>query len=87
MAVGSAAATLLASDQRLIPTARSHPMHPFGIYLAITDSQREYAAVDRRLSYTKVDAPPLTEVEPQPVSRRTRLVATLRRHVMRTAGA
>ena len=62
-------------------------MHPFGIYLAITDDQREHAAVDRRLSYAKVDARPLTEPEPQPVSRRTRLFATLRRHVMRTAGA
>lgn len=60
-------------------------MHPFGIYLAITDSQREHAAVDRRFSFAKVDAPPLTELEP--VSRRSRLVATLRRHVVRTAGA
>jgi hypothetical protein len=60
-------------------------MHPFGIYLAITDSQREYAAVDRRVSFAKVDAQPLTE--PEPFSRRTRLVATLRRHVLRTAGA
>ena len=60
-------------------------MHPFGIYLAITDSQREYAKVDRRVPFAKVDAPPLTE--PEPVSRRTRLVAMLRRHVMRTAGA
>jgi len=60
-------------------------MHPFGIYLAITDSQREHAAVDRRVLFAKVDAAPLTE--PEPVSRRTRLVATLRRHMMRTAGA
>jgi hypothetical protein len=60
-------------------------MHPFGIYLALTDSQREHAATDRRVSFAKVDAPPLTE--PEPVSRRTRLVATLRRHVMRTASA
>lgn len=60
-------------------------MHPFGSYLAIIDAQRQYAAVDRRVSFAKVDAPPLTE--PEPVSRRTRLVATLRRHVMRTAGA
>jgi hypothetical protein len=60
-------------------------MHPFGMYLAITDSQREHAAADRRLSYAKVDAAPLTE--PEPVSRRTRLAATLRRHVIRTAGA
>ena len=62
-------------------------MHPFGIYLAITDNQREHAAVDRRVLFAKVDAPPLTEPDPEPVSRRTRLVATLRRHVMRTAGA
>lgn len=87
MAVGSGAATLLASDQRLIPKARSHSMHPFGMYLAITDSQREYAAVDRRVPFAKVDAEPLTEPEPETVSRRTRLLATLRRHVLRTAGA
>ena len=60
-------------------------MHPFGSYLAIIGSQREHAAVDRRVSFAKVDAPPL--IEPEPVSRRTRLVATLRRHVLRTAGA
>ncbi|HEX7345181.1 MAG TPA: hypothetical protein VF253_00215 [Candidatus Limnocylindrales bacterium] len=60
-------------------------MHPFGIYLAVTDNLREHAAVDRRVQFAKVDAPPLTE--PEPVSRRTRVVATLRRHVMRTAGA
>jgi hypothetical protein len=60
-------------------------MHPFGIYLAVTDNQREHAAVDRRVQFAKVDAPPL--IEPEPVSRRTRLAATLRRHVMRTAGA
>ena len=60
-------------------------MHPFGTYLAITDSQREHAAADRRFLFAKVDAEPLTE--PEPVSRRTRLVATLRRRVMRTAGA
>jgi hypothetical protein len=62
-------------------------MHPFGIYLAIRDSQREYAALARRASFAKVDALPLTEAESEPVSRRTRLVASLRRHVMRTAGA
>ena len=60
-------------------------MHPFGIYLAITDSQREYAAVDRRVLFAKADAAPLTE--PELVSRRSRLAATLRRHVMRSAGA
>jgi hypothetical protein len=60
-------------------------MHPFGIYLAITDNQRQHAALDRRVTFAKVDATPLTE--PEPVSRRTRLVAALRRHAMRTAGA
>ena len=60
-------------------------MHPFGIYLALTDSQREHAARDRRVTFAKVDATPLAE--PEPVSRRTRLVAALRRHGMRTAGA
>ena len=62
-------------------------MHPFGSYLAIIGSQREYAAVDRRVRFAQVDAPPLLEPDPEPVSRRTRLVATLRRHMMRTAGA
>jgi len=64
-------------------------MHPFGIYLAVTDKQREHAAVDRRVAYAKVDAEPLpvTEPKPEPASRRTRLVAMLRRHVVRTAGA
>ena len=60
-------------------------MHPFGIYLAITDNQREHASADRRFSFAKVDAEPLTE--PEPVSRRTRLFATLKRHVVRTASA
>ena len=60
-------------------------MHPFGIYLALTDGQREHAARDRRVTFAKVDATPLTE--PEPVSRRTRVVAALRRHAMPTAGA
>lgn len=60
-------------------------MHPFGIYLAVTDHQREYAAVDRRVLFAKVDAAPLTE--PESESRRTRIAATLRRLVIRTAGA
>jgi len=67
------------------PQARRPSMHPFGIYLALTDSQREYAAADRRASFAKVDASPLTE--PEPVPRRMRLAATLRRHFMRTASA
>ena len=62
-------------------------MHPLGIYLAITDSQRQHAALERRVSFAKVDAPPLIEPDPEPVSRRTRLVGALRRHAMRTAGA
>ena len=62
-------------------------MHPFGVYLAITDNQREHAATDRRFLFAKVDAEPLPEPEPEPASRRTRLLATVRRHVMRTAGA
>lgn len=59
-------------------------MHPFGIYLAVTDHQREHAATDRRVMFAKVDAEPLFEREP--VSRRTRLATTLRRIVIRTAG-
>jgi hypothetical protein len=63
-------------------------MHPFGLYLAITDSQREYrsvAAETRRATFARVDAAPLDE--PEPVSRIGRLAATVRRLVLRTAGA
>ena len=63
-------------------------MHPFGMYLAITDSQREHgwgAADARGAGFARVDAPPL--VEPEPVSRIGRLVASLRRRVSRTANA
>ena len=47
-------------------------MHPFGIYLAITDSQREHAAVDRRVLFAKVDAAPLTDCLPVPIFHRKR---------------
>ena len=62
-------------------------MHPFGLYLAAVDAERNYGAGarSRRPEFAKVDAAPLTE--PEPVSRRTRLIATLRRHVIKTAGA
>jgi hypothetical protein len=65
-------------------------MHPFGIYLAITDSQRDNGwgqAKERRAAFAPVDALPITEPEPEPVSRIGRLAAMLRRRVMRTAGA
>lgn len=70
------------------PGARRTTMHPFGIYLAITDSQREHgwcAGPERRPAFARVDAPPL--VEPEAVSRIGRLAAIVRRRVGRTAGA
>ena len=63
-------------------------MHPFGLYLAITASQREHGSVadDKgRASFARVDAMPIAR--PEPVSRIGRLAAIARRHVMRTAGA
>jgi hypothetical protein len=63
-------------------------MHPFGTYLAITDIQREYGrdrAKVRPDTFARVDAVPVSE--PGPVSRIGRLVATLRRRILRTAGA
>ena len=63
-------------------------MHPLGLYLAITDSQREHglaSAQQRRASFAKVDALPITE--PEPVTRIGRLTGIVRRRVMRTAGA
>lgn len=63
-------------------------MHPFGLYLAITDSQREHrwvAADTRRAKFARVDAAPLAE--PEPVSRLGRLAAIVWRRVSRTAGA
>ena len=62
-------------------------MHPLGIYLAITDGQREYGSGKANGStvFARVDAMPITT--PEPVSRIGRLAATLRRRVLRTAGA
>ena len=68
--------------------AWSMTMHPFGIYLAITDGQREYAwgrAKDSRAAFARVDAMPITD--PEPVSRIGRLATMLRRRILRTAGA
>jgi hypothetical protein len=65
-------------------------MHPLGLYLAITDSQRErgwVAADKRRASFAPVDALPITEHEPEPVSRIGQLAVIVRRRVMRMAGA
>ena len=63
-------------------------MHPLGLYLAITDSQREHgwrAWAERPSSFARVDATPIAE--PERVSRIGRLAAMARRRVMRTAGA
>ena len=63
-------------------------MHPFGLYLVATDIQREHrwgADNDRRTSFARVDALPLTE--PEPASLVGRLAGILRRCIMRTAGA
>ena len=63
-------------------------MHPLGLYLAVTDSQREHGWTpdqQRRVQFAKVDALPITE--PEPVTRVGRLAAIVRRRVMRTAGA
>jgi hypothetical protein len=67
-------------------------MHPFGLYLAITDRQSKHgwaAAGKRRPSFAAVDALPIIEPEPdsEPVSRIGRLTAIVRRRVVRTAGA
>jgi hypothetical protein len=61
-------------------------MHPFGLYLAITDRQREHGwdpAQQRRISFAKVDALPI--IEPEPVSRIGRVTTIVRRRVLRTA--
>ena len=63
-------------------------MHPLGLYLAITDSQREHGsspAGQRGAPFAKVDALPIAE--PEPVTRIGRLTGIVRRRVMRTAGA
>ena len=63
-------------------------MHPLGTYLAITDGQRDSGldqAAERRPSFARDDASPITE--PERRSRFARLAALLRRRVLRTAGA
>ena len=63
-------------------------MHPFALYLAATDVERNYRAaaeLNGRPRYALVDALPLNE--PAPVSRRGRLIAILRRRVSRAATA
>ena len=63
-------------------------MHPFALYLAATDVERNYgdaAERNRRPRYAPVDALPLNE--PARVSRRGRLIAILRRRVARAATA
>ena len=63
-------------------------MHPLGMYLVIKDTQREHGwagSDERRATFARVDATPI--IEPERVSRIGRLAATLRRRVMRTAGA
>jgi hypothetical protein len=63
-------------------------MHPLGIYLAITENQRDSGwgqAKKRPAPFARVDALPISE--PEPGSRLGRLVAMLRRRVVRRAGA
>jgi hypothetical protein len=62
-------------------------MHPFGLYLAITDSQREHGwpTKERQVQFAGEDATPV--VAPEPVSRMRRLAGIVRRRVLRTAGA
>ena len=63
-------------------------MHPFALYLAATDVERNYgdaAERNRRPQYAPVDALPL--IEAAPVSRRSRLIAILRRRVAGAASA
>ena len=61
-------------------------MHPFVLYLAATDVERNHEAAgrDRRSQYTRVDALPL--VESAPASRLGRLAATFGRRVARREG-
>lgn len=59
-------------------------MHPFGLYLVATDIQRQHrwgAEYERRASFAKVDALPLTD--PEPPSRIARLTSIVRRRVIR----
>jgi hypothetical protein len=62
-------------------------MHPFAMYLAAVDHDRNRSAAERhrRPRYALVDALPLSE--PAPVSRLDRLTAILRRRAARPTGA
>jgi hypothetical protein len=63
-------------------------MHPFALYLAATDANRNYGATaerNRRPRFAPIDALPLNE--PAPVSLRGRLKAILRRRVAHAASA
>jgi len=63
-------------------------MHPFALYLAATDVEHNYGGAaqrNRRPQWAPVDALPL--VEPAPVPRRGRLMAIVRRRVVRAASA
>jgi hypothetical protein len=83
MAARRASATLQASQDRDEAAGRS-TMHPFALYLAATDYERNHGAQRaRRQPYAAVDALPLTE--PAKVSRFDRLTAILRRRVTRVA--
>jgi hypothetical protein len=65
-------------------------MHPFGMYLAITDRERHHGWSDERrsgITFARVDAPPLPEPEPASVSRVGRAVAMIRQLVVRPARA
>jgi hypothetical protein len=59
-------------------------MHPFALYLAATDVERNYGGSAKRnhiSEYAPVDALPLSELPP--VSRLRRLTSLLRRRVAR----
>ena len=62
-------------------------MHPFALYLAATDYDRNRSTADRhrRPQFAHADAPPLSE--PTPVSRLERLMAIVRRRVARATSA
>lgn len=63
-------------------------MHPFALYLAATDAERNFSTAaerNRRPLYAPVDALPLDE--PARLSRRGRLTAILRRRVALVASA
>lgn len=62
-------------------------MHPLGLYLAITDGQREHgwSPAGERGSRHGIDSMPVSEVRPSsPIAR---LTAMLRRRVVRPASA